>query len=71
MLFHYRQIQLITYNRIVGSVVECSPTTRAARVRFPDDAIRFRNNISDINFIIKWSPLIKFSVVFVEYYDFC
>ena len=25
------------YNRIVGSVVECSPTTRAARVRFPDD----------------------------------
>ena len=24
---------------IVGSVVECSPATRAARVRFPDDAI--------------------------------
>ena len=24
--------------RIVGSVVECSPATRAARVRFPDDA---------------------------------
>ena len=23
----------------VGSVVECSPATRAARVRFPDDAI--------------------------------
>ena len=23
---------------IVGSVVECSPATRAARVRFPDDA---------------------------------
>ena len=26
------------YMRIVGSVVECSPATRAARVRFPDDA---------------------------------
>ena len=25
-------------NCIVGSVVECSPATRAARVRFPDDA---------------------------------
>ena len=26
---------------IVGSVVECSPATRAARVRFPDDANSF------------------------------
>ena len=26
---------------IVGSVVECSPATRAARVRFPDDAELF------------------------------
>ena len=26
---------------IVGSVVECSPATRAARVRFPDDAVKF------------------------------
>ena len=26
------------YASIVGSVVECSPATRAARVRFPDDA---------------------------------
>ena len=26
---------------IVGSVVECSPATRAARVRFPDDAFNF------------------------------
>ena len=26
---------------IVGSVVECSPATRAARVRFPDDAVYF------------------------------
>ena len=30
---------------IVGSVVECSPATRAARVRFPDDA-----NFSVLNF---------------------
>ena len=30
---------------IVGSVVECSPATRAARVRFPDDA-----NFSALNF---------------------
>ena len=31
------------YNKssIVGSVVECSPATRAARVRFPDDAYIF------------------------------
>ena len=27
------------YRRIGGSVVECSPATRAARVRFPADAI--------------------------------
>ena len=29
------------YRSIVGSVVECSPATRAARVRFPDDAVLF------------------------------
>ena len=29
------------YASIVGSVVECSPATRAARVRFPDDADSF------------------------------
>ena len=29
------------YLSIVGSVVECSPATRAARVRFPDDANSF------------------------------
>ena len=29
------------YASIVGSVVECSPATRAARVRFPDDANTF------------------------------
>ena len=28
---------------IVGSVVECSPATRAARVRFPDDAIFYHS----------------------------
>ena len=27
------------YRRIGGSVVECSPATRAARVRFPADAV--------------------------------
>ena len=31
---------------IVGSVVECSPATRAARVRFPDDAHNFLPNMS-------------------------
>ena len=30
-----------THESIVGSVVECSPATRAARVRFPDDALVF------------------------------
>ena len=29
------------YLSIVGSLVECSPATRAARVRFPDDAKSF------------------------------
>ena len=36
MKIYYEQIS------IVGSVVECSPATRAARVRFPDDAMSFR-----------------------------
>ena len=31
----------ILHISIVGSVVECSPATRAARVRFPDDATFF------------------------------
>ncbi len=34
-------LQLHNHESIVGSVVECSPATRAARVRFPDDAIPF------------------------------
>ncbi len=38
-----RRVQILTkfaisQRSIVGSVVECSPATRAARVRFPDDA---------------------------------
>ena len=33
--------QLLPTVSIVGSVVECSPATRAARVRFPDDANSF------------------------------
>ena len=38
--FHHIFLQLLEnlYRSIVGSVVECSPATRAARVRFPDDA---------------------------------
>ena len=35
------EIVHITHTSIVGSVVECSPATRAARVRFPDDAMYF------------------------------
>ena len=34
---------------IVGSVVECSPATRAARVRFPDDAIFFVTHLKGEN----------------------
>ena len=33
--------ELFYAQSIVGSVVECSPATRAARVRFPDDAAIF------------------------------
>ena len=32
------QLAATLHQSIVGSVVECSPATRAARVRFPDDA---------------------------------
>ena len=38
---------------IVGSVVECSPATRAARVRFPDDA-----NFSPHNFFHSHQPVL-------------
>ena len=34
---------------IVGSVVECSPATRAARVRFPDDANFFTTSCQGFN----------------------
>ena len=39
----YKLINFLTWRQdsIVGSVVECSPATRAARVRFPDDAVNF------------------------------
>ena len=37
-LFKIRSGLLSLHSSIVGSVVECSPATRAARVRFPDDA---------------------------------
>jgi hypothetical protein len=32
---------LVFFISISGSVVECSPATRAARVRFPADAVTF------------------------------
>ena len=43
---------------IVGSVVECSPATRAARVRFPDDAISFYN-VQENNPYIDWNHFCK------------
>ena len=38
---------------IVGSVVECSPATRAARVQFPDDAKYFWPEINYNHFAMK------------------
>ena len=40
-LFTLFLLGLTPHVSIVGSVVECSPATRAARVRFPDDAVHF------------------------------
>ena len=37
---YYREIFKTKYS-IDGSVVECSPATRAARVRFPVDALLY------------------------------
>ena len=34
-----RKKDALDMGSIVGSVVECSPATRAAWVRFPDDAV--------------------------------
>ena len=51
---------------IVGSVVECSPATRAARVRFPDDARLFVNPKSIPN---TWQSL-KMQVLYYEYFCF-
>ena len=51
---------------IVGSVVECSPATRAARVRFPDDASLF---VSPKLTEITWqSP--KMQILYYEYFCF-
>ena len=36
---HFELSWPVLHQSIVGSVVECSPATRAARVRFPDDAV--------------------------------
>ena len=46
---------------IVGSVVECSPATRAARVRFPDDAKYFLYGTHCIFVLFMWSKLLKFA----------
>jgi hypothetical protein len=41
MGIHLQMCHVYFQASIVGSVVECSPATRAARVRFPDDANLF------------------------------
>ena len=41
MGIHLQMCPVYFQASIVGSVVECSPATRAARVRFPDDANLF------------------------------
>ena len=41
LAFVYPHNGVVFHHSIVGSVVECSPATRAARVRFPDDAKKF------------------------------
>jgi hypothetical protein len=41
MGIHLQMCPVCFQASIVGSVVECSPATRAARVRFPDDANLF------------------------------
>ena len=38
-IVHFGDGSFSSHPSIVGSMVECSPATRAARVRFPDDAI--------------------------------
>ena len=60
------KIWTISIISIVGSVVECSPATRAARVRFPDDARLFVNPKSIQN--IWQSP--KKQVLYYEYFCF-
>ena len=46
---------------IVGSVVECSPATRAARVRFPDDATFCSELRSFIDFV--WRKWNKWEII--------
>ena len=55
---------------IVGSVVECSPATRAARVRFPDDAglpfgffLKFATATYNSNRCFDHTPFIAASLV--------
>ena len=44
---------------IVGSVVECSPATRAARVRFPDDARKFAFCLSHSAAALSFSVIVE------------
>ena len=37
------QVDHLSEQRVVGPMVECSPATRAIRVRFSDDALRWNN----------------------------
>ena len=51
--YKFIKIETSHHLSIVGSVVECSPATRAARVRFPDDAKSFCFLISKLIFSTK------------------
>ena len=58
-------VVIITKISIDGSVVECSPATRAARVRFPVDAFvkfPFINTVPKRNMDISYSHLMPFSI---------
>ena len=52
---------------IVGSVVECSPATRAARVRFPDDAIFFSSSSYIDQLQVESCPSLPFKIEGFKY----
>ena len=69
MVFHHKwsllsKKEFVLIDSIVGSVVECSPATRAARVRFPDDAIILKIQINaDLFCIDEWIFNREFSIL--------